>query len=105
MLTYHYTHKKTPLILFNLVVYQRAQIGETTEALNHVEGDLTIIQDRNSDASKELNTLEREARELNLTSEQLKHQLDILKNSNFLGGMKPSSDETVVFSISNMYPN
>uniref|UniRef100_A0A4W4EU32 Laminin, beta 2 (laminin S) n=1 Tax=Electrophorus electricus TaxID=8005 RepID=A0A4W4EU32_ELEEL len=27
----------------------------------------------------------REAKELNLTSEQLKHQLDILKNSNFLG--------------------
>uniref|UniRef100_A0A3B3YPJ9 Laminin subunit beta-2 n=1 Tax=Poecilia mexicana TaxID=48701 RepID=A0A3B3YPJ9_9TELE len=71
--------------LMALIEDLRAQIGETTEALNHVEGDLTIIQDRNSDASKELNTLEREARELNLTSEQLNHQLDILKNSNFLG--------------------
>ncbi|XP_032424850.1 laminin subunit beta-2 isoform X1 [Xiphophorus hellerii] len=71
--------------LMALIEDLRAQIGETTEALNHVEGDLTIIHDRNSDASKELNTLEREARELNLTSEQLKHQLDILKNSNFLG--------------------
>ncbi|XP_032409447.1 LOW QUALITY PROTEIN: laminin subunit beta-2-like [Xiphophorus hellerii] len=71
--------------LMALIEDLRAQIGETTEAPTTVEGDLTIIHDRNSDASKELNTLEREARELNLTSEQLKHQLDILKNSNFLG--------------------
>ncbi|KAG7235213.1 hypothetical protein INR49_030616 [Caranx melampygus] len=48
-------------------------------------GDLTIVQDSNSEASKELSALEREARELNLTSEQLHHQLDVLKNSNFLG--------------------
>ncbi|KAM4571448.1 laminin subunit beta-2 [Fundulus diaphanus] len=71
--------------LMELIEDLRAQIGETTDALNHVEGDLTIIQDRNSDASKDLNDLEREAREVNLTSEQLQNQLNILKNSNFLG--------------------
>lgn len=63
----------------------RAQIGDTTDDLNRLEGDLTIVQDSNSDASKELSALEREARELNLTSEQMHRQLDILKNSNFLG--------------------
>lgn len=63
----------------------RAQIGDTTDDLNRLEGDLTIVQDSNSDASKELSVLEREARELNLTSEQMHRQLDILKNSNFLG--------------------
>uniref|UniRef100_A0A8C2XM76 Laminin, beta 2 (laminin S) n=1 Tax=Cyclopterus lumpus TaxID=8103 RepID=A0A8C2XM76_CYCLU len=63
----------------------RAQIGETTDTLNRLEGDLTIVQDSNSEASKELSALEREAKELNLTSEQLHRQLDILKNSNFLG--------------------
>uniref|UniRef100_A0A4W6G1Q8 Laminin, beta 2 (laminin S) n=1 Tax=Lates calcarifer TaxID=8187 RepID=A0A4W6G1Q8_LATCA len=66
-------------------IVQVAQIGETTDTLNRLEGDLTIVQDSNSEASKELSALEREARELNLTSEQLHHQLDILKNSNFLG--------------------
>lgn len=66
----------------------RAQIGETTDNLNRLEGDLTIVQDSNSEASKELSALEREARELNVTSEQLHHQLDILKNSNFLGEKK-----------------
>ncbi|CAF89550.1 unnamed protein product [Tetraodon nigroviridis] len=63
----------------------RAQISETTDTLNHLEGDLTVVQDSSSEASKELSALEREARELNLTSEQLHQQLDILKNSNFLG--------------------
>lgn len=63
----------------------RTQIGETTDTLNRLEGDLTIVQDSNSEASKELSALEREAKELNLTSEQLHRQLDILKNSNFLG--------------------
>lgn len=71
--------------LMELIEDLRAQIGETTDALNHVEGDLTIIQDQNSDASKELAALDREARELNLTATQLKDQMDILKNSNFLG--------------------
>uniref|UniRef100_A0A672ITP8 Laminin, beta 2 (laminin S) n=1 Tax=Salarias fasciatus TaxID=181472 RepID=A0A672ITP8_SALFA len=60
-------------------------IGETTDNLNRLEGDLTIVQDSNSEASKELSALEREAKELNLTSEQLHQQLDVLKNSNFLG--------------------
>uniref|UniRef100_A0A1A8S5L6 Laminin, beta 2 (Laminin S) n=1 Tax=Nothobranchius rachovii TaxID=451742 RepID=A0A1A8S5L6_9TELE len=72
-------------VLMELIEDLRAHIGETTETLNRLEGDLTIVQDRNSDASKELSALEREAKELNLTSAQLHHQLDILKNSNFLG--------------------
>uniref|UniRef100_I3IZE4 Laminin subunit beta-2 n=1 Tax=Oreochromis niloticus TaxID=8128 RepID=I3IZE4_ORENI len=71
--------------LMELIEDLRAQIGETTDTLNSLEGELTIVQDSNSEASKELSALEREARELNLTSEQLHHQLDILKNSNFLG--------------------
>lgn len=66
-------------------LHSRAQISEATDTLNHLEGDLTMVQDSNSEASKELSTLEREAREVNLTSEQLHSQLDILKNSNFLG--------------------
>uniref|UniRef100_A0A671WND1 Laminin subunit beta-2 n=1 Tax=Sparus aurata TaxID=8175 RepID=A0A671WND1_SPAAU len=71
--------------LMELIEDLRAQIGETTDTLNRLEGDLTIVQDGNSEASKELSALEREAKELNLTSEQLHHQLDVLKNSNFLG--------------------
>ncbi|XP_061636801.1 laminin subunit beta-2 isoform X1 [Phyllopteryx taeniolatus] len=71
--------------LMELIEQLRSQIGETTDTLNHLEGDLTVVQDSNSEASKELSALEREARELNLTSEQLHRQLDILKNSNFLG--------------------
>uniref|UniRef100_A0A7N8XUP4 Laminin subunit beta-2 n=1 Tax=Mastacembelus armatus TaxID=205130 RepID=A0A7N8XUP4_9TELE len=71
--------------LMELIEDLRAQIGETTDTLNRLEGDLTIVQDSNSEAGKELSVLEREAKELNLTSEQLHHQLDILKNSNFLG--------------------
>lgn len=72
----------------------RAQIGDTTDDLNRLEGDLTIVQDSNSDASKELSVLEREARELNLTSEQMHRQLDILKNSNFLGRQHHSDIST-----------
>ncbi|XP_077370920.1 laminin subunit beta-2 isoform X1 [Festucalex cinctus] len=71
--------------LMELIEQLRFQISETTDTLNRLEGDLTVVQDSNSEASKELSALEREARELNLTSEQLHHQLDILKNSNFLG--------------------
>uniref|UniRef100_A0A3Q3K397 Laminin, beta 2 (laminin S) n=1 Tax=Monopterus albus TaxID=43700 RepID=A0A3Q3K397_MONAL len=71
--------------LMELIEHLRTQIGETTDSLNHLEGDLTIVQDSNSEASKDLSALEREAKELNLTSTQLHHQLDILKNSNFLG--------------------
>lgn len=76
----------TPQLL--LILPRRAQIGDTTDTLNRLEGDLTIVQDGNSEASKELSALEREAKELNLTSEQLHHQLDVLKNSNFLGEKK-----------------
>ena len=63
----------------------RGRIGETTDSLNRLEGDLTSVQDNNYEASNELSSLEREAKELNLTSDQLNSQLDILKNSNFLG--------------------
>ncbi|CAL8279484.1 unnamed protein product [Boreogadus saida] len=71
--------------LMELIEDLRAQIGETTDTLNLLEGDLTMVQDSNSEASKELSALEREAKALNLTSEQLHRQLDVLKNSNFLG--------------------
>uniref|UniRef100_A0A8B9RKF8 Laminin subunit beta 2 n=1 Tax=Astyanax mexicanus TaxID=7994 RepID=A0A8B9RKF8_ASTMX len=64
---------------------EESRIGETTDTLNRLEGDLTAVQDSNYEASNELSKLEREAKELNLTSEQLNRQLDILKNSNFLG--------------------
>ncbi len=63
----------------------RAQIGEATETLNKLEGDLTAVQDSNYEASNALSTLEREAKELNLNSDQLNRQLDILKSSNYLG--------------------
>lgn len=43
------------------------------------------MQDSNYEASNALSTLEREAKELNLNSDQLNRQLEILKNSNFLG--------------------
>lgn len=76
----------------------RAQIGDTTDTLNRLEGDLTIVQDGNSEASKELSALEREAKELNLTSEQLHHQLDILKNSNFLGEKQEVSPAVLTFN-------
>ncbi|XP_028979855.2 laminin subunit beta-2 isoform X1 [Esox lucius] len=72
-------------VLMELIEDLRSQIGETTDILNHLEGDLTSVQNSNVDASNELSALEREAKELNLTSDQLHRQLDILKNSNFLG--------------------
>ncbi|XP_048872334.1 laminin subunit beta-2 isoform X1 [Brienomyrus brachyistius] len=71
--------------LMTLTEDLRARIGETTERLNRLESELTNVQDGNYEASSQLSALEREARELNLTSDQLSHQLDILKNSNFLG--------------------
>lgn len=71
--------------LMGMIEELRSRIGETTDTLNRLEGDLTAVQDSNYEASNELSKLEREARELNLTSEQLNRQLDILKNSNFLG--------------------
>uniref|UniRef100_A0A8C7UGZ5 Laminin subunit beta-2 n=1 Tax=Oncorhynchus mykiss TaxID=8022 RepID=A0A8C7UGZ5_ONCMY len=55
----------------------------TTEAVSSL---MELIEDlSNVEASNELSVLEREAKELNLTSDQLHRQLDILKNSNFLG--------------------
>ncbi|XP_026097959.1 laminin subunit beta-2 isoform X1 [Carassius auratus] len=71
--------------LMGMIEDLRAQIGETTDTLNQLEGDLTAVQDSNYEASNALSTLEREAKELNLNSDQLNRQLDILKNSNFLG--------------------
>lgn len=71
--------------LMGMIEELRSRIGETTDTLNRLEGDLTAVQDSNYEASNELSKLEREAKELNLTSEQLNRQLDILKNSNFLG--------------------
>uniref|UniRef100_A0AAY4EAZ9 Laminin subunit beta 2 n=1 Tax=Denticeps clupeoides TaxID=299321 RepID=A0AAY4EAZ9_9TELE len=71
--------------LMGLMEELRGRIGETTDTLNQLEGDLTAVQDNNYDTSNELSSLEREAKELNLTSQQLNHQLDILKSSNFLG--------------------
>uniref|UniRef100_A0A8C7VRA9 Laminin, beta 2 (laminin S) n=1 Tax=Oncorhynchus mykiss TaxID=8022 RepID=A0A8C7VRA9_ONCMY len=71
--------------LMELIEDLRSQIGETTDTLNRLEGDLTSVQNSNVEASNELSALEREAKQLNLTSDQLHRQLDILKNSNFLG--------------------
>lgn len=71
--------------LMGMIEVLRAQIGETTDTLNQQEGDLTAVQDSNYEASNALSTLEREAKELNLNADQLNRQLDILKNSNFLG--------------------
>ncbi|XP_051947740.1 laminin subunit beta-2-like [Xyrauchen texanus] len=71
--------------LMGMIEDLRAQIGETTDTLNQLEGDLTAVQDSNYEASNALSTLEREAKELNLNADQLNRQLDILKNSNFLG--------------------
>lgn len=63
----------------------RLHIGEATDTLTQLEGDLTAVQDSNYEASNHLSSLEREAKELNLSSEKLNSQLEILKNSNFLG--------------------
>ncbi|MBN3302105.1 LAMB2 protein, partial [Amia calva] len=71
--------------LMALIKDLRTRIGDTTDTLNRLEGDLTSVQDSNFKASNELSTLEREVRELNLSSGELGRQLDVLKNSNFLG--------------------
>ncbi|XP_029457085.1 laminin subunit beta-2-like isoform X2 [Rhinatrema bivittatum] len=63
----------------------RNKINETTEHLTQLEGELTEVQDENFDANHELNALERDARALSLSAKGLSHQLDVLKNSNFLG--------------------
>ncbi|KAG8435977.1 hypothetical protein GDO86_007172 [Hymenochirus boettgeri] len=63
----------------------RNKINESTEALTQLEGELTNVQDENFDANHDLAELERNARSLNMTAKELSHQLDVLKNSNFLG--------------------
>ncbi|XP_055079201.1 laminin subunit beta-2 [Periophthalmus magnuspinnatus] len=72
-------------VLMELIEELRTQISDTTDSLSRVEAELTVVQDTNTEASSDLSALEREARELNLTSEQLQRQMDLLKNSNFLG--------------------
>nr|XP_033782232.1 laminin subunit beta-2 isoform X2 [Geotrypetes seraphini] len=63
----------------------RNRIGETSERFTQLEGLMTEVQDENFDATHELNTLDRDARAVNLSAKDLSHQLDVLKNSNFLG--------------------
>lgn len=63
----------------------RNKINESTEALTQLETELTNVQDENFDANHDLAELEREARSLNMTAKERAHQLDVLKNSNFLG--------------------
>ncbi|XP_068108743.1 laminin subunit beta-2 isoform X2 [Hyperolius riggenbachi] len=63
----------------------RNRINESTEALTQLETELTNVQDENFDANHDLAELEREARSLNMTAKERAHQLDVLKNSNFLG--------------------
>ncbi|XP_041417679.1 laminin subunit beta-2 isoform X1 [Xenopus laevis] len=63
----------------------RNKINESTEALTQLEVELTAVQDENFDANHDLAELERDARSLNMTAKERSHQLDVLKNSNFLG--------------------
>ncbi|XP_075687829.1 laminin subunit beta-2-like isoform X2 [Rhinoderma darwinii] len=63
----------------------RNKINESTETLTQLEGELTSVQDENFDANHDLAELEREVRSLNMTAKERAHQLDVLKNSNFLG--------------------
>ncbi|XP_040214842.1 laminin subunit beta-2 [Rana temporaria] len=63
----------------------RNKINESTEALTQLETELTNVQDENFDANHDLAELEREARSLNMTAKERAHQLEVLKNSNFLG--------------------
>uniref|UniRef100_A0AAV2M1N9 ubiquitinyl hydrolase 1 n=1 Tax=Knipowitschia caucasica TaxID=637954 RepID=A0AAV2M1N9_KNICA len=72
-------------LLMELIEELRTQISDTTDWLSRVEAELTVVQDTNTEASSDLSALEREARELNVTSQSLHKQLDLLKNSNFLG--------------------
>lgn len=64
-------------------------MGEATEMLTQLEGELTAAQDENYNANRALGTLERSARGLNLTLLDLARQLHLLKNSNFLGEPGP----------------
>lgn len=71
--------------LMKIIEDLRNKITETTEALTQLEGELTEVQDENFAANYELTALERDARALNTSAKELSHQLDVLKNSNFLG--------------------
>ncbi|CAN8186227.1 unnamed protein product [Coccothraustes coccothraustes] len=63
----------------------RRQIEEATERLTRVEGELTAAQDANFNASHVLNTVDRGARALNHSLQDLERRLHTLKTSNFLG--------------------
>ncbi|KAM4721279.1 laminin subunit beta-2 isoform 2-T2 [Rhinophrynus dorsalis] len=71
--------------LMKLIDDLRSKINELTETLTQLEGELTAVQDENFDANHDVSELEREARSLNMTAKEKSHQLDVLKNSNFLG--------------------
>ncbi|XP_064375119.1 laminin subunit beta-2 [Dromaius novaehollandiae] len=63
----------------------RQQIGEATERLTRLEGELTAAQDANFNASHALSTVDRGARALNHSLQELGQRLHALKTSNFLG--------------------
>ena len=63
----------------------RRQIGEATERLTRLEGELTAAQDANFNASHVLSAVDRGARALNHSLQDLEQQLHTLKTSNFLG--------------------
>ncbi|NXJ62559.1 LAMB2 protein, partial [Rostratula benghalensis] len=63
----------------------RQQIGEATERLTRLEGELTATQDANFNASHMLSAVDRGARALNHSLQDLEQRLHTLKTSNFLG--------------------
>lgn len=67
--------------------WHRREIGEATEHLTQLEAELTDVQDENFNANHALSSLERDGLALNLTLRQLDQHLDLLKHSNFLGGL------------------
>ncbi|XP_039626988.1 laminin subunit beta-2 isoform X1 [Polypterus senegalus] len=71
--------------LMDLMKGLRNKISELTDTLNRLEGQLTTVQDNNFATSNNLSSLEREARKVNMSASELERQLDVLKNSNFLG--------------------
>lgn len=63
----------------------RQQIGEATEKLTQLESKLTAAQDANFNASHVLGMVDRGARALNHSLQELGQRLHALKTSNFLG--------------------
>ncbi|OPJ71969.1 laminin subunit beta-2 [Patagioenas fasciata monilis] len=63
----------------------RRQIEDATERLTQLEGELTATQDANFNASHVLSAVDRGARALNHSLQDLEHRLHTLKTSNFLG--------------------